>query len=58
MTADDCNRRAQECGANAAIARDEPIAVEFLKLAAQWRAMAARENGLGDVRDLGVAPTA
>jgi hypothetical protein len=58
MTADDCNRRAQECGANAAIAPQESIAVEFLKLAAQWRAMAARENALGDLRDLAVAPVA
>ncbi len=58
MTADDCNRRAQECGANAALAPHESIAVEFLMLAAQWRAMAVRENALGNLRDLGVAPVA
>ena len=58
MTADDCNRRAGECAANAAISPLESIAVEFLTLAAQWRAMAVRENALGHLREPVLPPTA
>jgi hypothetical protein len=54
MTADECNRRARECAANAAIAPIESLALEFLRLAAQWRAMAVRENF---VSQLGAATT-
>lgn len=49
MTADECNRRACECAANAAIAPIESVSLEFLRLAAQWRAMAVRQIFLGDV---------
>jgi len=42
MTADECNQRAAECAANASLAASEPVSLEFLKLAAQWRAMAVR----------------
>jgi hypothetical protein len=52
MTADDCNRRASECAANAAIAPEESIAIEFLTLAAQWRAMAVRENAIGNLHEV------
>ena len=58
MTAEDCNRRANECAANAAIAPVESIAIEFLTLAAQWRAMAVRENALGNLGDIRLAPSA
>jgi hypothetical protein len=53
MNADECNRRACECAANAAISPVDAVALEYLKLAAQWRAMAVRENFLGH---LGAAP--
>ena len=49
MNAAECNRRARECAENAAISPIEPVALEFLKLAAQWRAMAVRENFLGQL---------
>jgi hypothetical protein len=52
MNADECNRRASECAANAAISPVESVTVEFLRLAAQWRAMALRENFLGQLGDL------
>jgi hypothetical protein len=53
MNADDCNKRACRCAENAAISPLESVALEYLKLAAQWRAMAVRENFLGQ---LGSAP--
>ncbi len=53
MNANECNRRASECAAFAAVAPIEAIALEFLKLSAQWRAMAVRENFLGQ---LGIPP--
>jgi hypothetical protein len=56
MTADDCNRRASVCAANAAISPQESIAIEFLTLAAQWRAMAVRENALGILREPALPP--
>jgi len=49
MTASECHERASACAANAALAVSEPIALEFLKLAAQWRAMAARLIYLGPI---------
>jgi hypothetical protein len=49
MNADECNKRAAECAASAAIAPVESVAAEFLRLAAQWRAMALRENFLGQL---------
>jgi hypothetical protein len=57
MTADECNRRACECAANAAIAPIESVSLEFLRLAAQWRAMAVREIFLGDVGKTVSPPT-
>ena len=49
MNAAECNRRARECAENAAISPLEPVALEFLKLAAQWRSMAVRDNFLGEL---------
>ena len=46
MTGEECNDRAVRCAANAALAQSEPVSLEFLKLAAQWRAMATRVIGL------------
>jgi hypothetical protein len=51
MNAADCNQRACECAAKAAIAMDEAVATEFLKLAGQWRAVGARQILLGQVGD-------
>ena len=44
MNAMECNERAAECAAKAALAPVESVALEFLRLAAQWRAMAVRED--------------
>jgi hypothetical protein len=49
MNAEDCNVRAAACAANAALTPDEAMSAEFLKLAAQWRAMAVRYIYLGSV---------
>ena len=50
MTSDQCYRRASDCAATAAIAPAEDVALEFMKLAAQWRSMAVREtSGSGEV---------
>jgi hypothetical protein len=57
MNATECNKRACECAASAAIAPVEYLALEFLQLAAQWRVMAARENFLGALGEH-PAPTA
>jgi hypothetical protein len=51
MNTIECNKRAADCAASAASAPAESLAVEFLKLAAQWRAMAAREHFLGGLGD-------
>jgi hypothetical protein len=56
MNAQECNRRASECADNAALAHVEWIALEFLKLAAQWRAMAVRENFLGQLGEPPLRP--
>jgi hypothetical protein len=49
MTAEECHERANQCAANAAVATSEPMAQEFLKLAAQWRAIAVRTIFVGSV---------
>ncbi len=49
MNAEECNERAEICAKNAASASNELISGEFLKTAAQWRAMAIREIFLGFV---------
>jgi len=51
MTDEECNERASECATNASLAVSEPIAHEFIKLAAQWRAMASRRIFLGSIDD-------
>jgi len=51
MNSAECNRRASECAANADIAVEELVSLEFLRLAAQWRAMAVRQIFLGFVDD-------
>jgi hypothetical protein len=49
MTAEECEQRACACAANAELAVSEPVALEFLRMAAQWRAMAVRTIFLGAV---------
>ena len=49
MTAGECNDRAAECAVNAGLASNETVSREFLKLAAQWRAMAGRVIFLASV---------
>jgi len=56
MDADQCQVRAAECAANALVAVDEQVSREFLKLAAQWRAMAVRTIVLGSAEDLSAGP--
>ena len=51
MNAKECNQRASDCASNAAIALDEPVALEFLRMAAQWRAMALRQVFIGHIPD-------
>ena len=51
MTAEECNARACECARNASLAASEPVSLEFLKLAAQWRAMAVRLIYLGPINE-------
>jgi len=43
MNAEECNERAAICAENAAAASNDLVSREFLKTAAQWRAMAVRE---------------
>lgn len=49
MTADECHGRASQCAENARLAASEQMALEFVRLAAQWRAMAGRTIFLGSV---------
>ena len=56
MNAWECNLRAAECAAKAAIAPAESISLEFLNLAARWRALAVRENFLGRLSAPGLLP--
>ncbi len=51
MNAKECNQRASDCAANAAIALDESVSLEFLRMAAQWRAMAVRQIFIGYIPD-------
>jgi len=51
MNAKECNQRAATCAANAADSADESVSLEFLRMAAQWRAMAVRQIFLGYVAD-------
>jgi hypothetical protein len=51
MNANECNLRASQCAANAAVAADETVSLEFLKMAAQWRAIAVRQIFIGYVAD-------
>ncbi len=55
MNSTECNRRASECAENAAVAVEELVSLEFLRLAAQWRSMAVRQIFLGFV-DVPAAP--
>jgi hypothetical protein len=52
MDDNQCKVRAAACAANAMEAVDEAVSQEFLKLAAQWRAMAARTIMLGTAEEL------
>ena len=56
MTADQCHDRARRCAAYADMAAAEDLALEFLELAARWRAMAVRENFLGQPREMPIIP--
>jgi hypothetical protein len=47
MTSDECERRAAICAANAAISTNTLVSLEYLRMAAQWRAMGSREIFLG-----------
>jgi hypothetical protein len=49
INARECHLRAAECAARAATAPAESMSLEFLNLAARWRAMAMRENFLGQM---------
>ncbi len=49
MTAKQCHARAKACAAKAGLATNEPVALEFFKIAAQWRAMAERLTFLGSI---------
>lgn len=51
MTAEECHQHAADCAANADLCLDHSIAMEFMRLAAHWRAMALREIFLGHVRE-------
>ncbi len=51
MTSEECHIRAAECAANAALSNVESVSLQFLKLAAQWRAMAERQIFLGHIED-------
>jgi hypothetical protein len=53
MTAEECHSRARACVSNAALATDVAVSSEFMKTAAQWRAMAERQILLGHIE----APT-
>jgi hypothetical protein len=51
MTTDECHQKALTCAAQAALAQSEAVALEFMLLAAQWRAMAVRLIYLGPAQD-------
>jgi len=52
MTADQCNERAKACAINASLSSDTLVSQEFLRMAAQWRAIASRAIFLGSVDHL------
>ena len=56
MDAEQCRERAAECAANALISTDEAVSLEFLRMAAQWRAMAVRDIFLGSMDEVDGAP--
>jgi hypothetical protein len=56
MTSDQCHDRARRCAAYADIAPLENLAQEFLELAARWRAMAVREDFLGQPGETPINP--
>jgi hypothetical protein len=56
LTAEECHERAGVCAANARLAVSEPVALEFLRMAAQWRAMAERSIFLGSIEATNGAP--
>jgi hypothetical protein len=49
MTSEECHERASQCAANAGAAVDPAVAMEFLKMAAQWRTMAVRMIFMGSI---------
>ena len=49
LTAEECHARAGVCATNAGLAASEAVAREFLRMAAQWRAMAERSIFLGSI---------
>ena len=49
MTSEECHERANQCAANADASVDEAVAMEFLKMAAQWRAIAVRTIFVGSM---------
>jgi hypothetical protein len=51
MNSDQCHQRAAACAANAEMSRDGAVALEFLRLAGHWRAMAVRQIFLGHIDD-------
>ncbi|MDR3507915.1 MAG: hypothetical protein P4L64_08480 [Caulobacteraceae bacterium] len=58
MTADECHERAETCASNAALAPSESVRLEFMRLAAQWRALASRTIFLGHIGEPMNAPNA
>ena len=57
MNAEECRTRAAECAANAAIATNQSDSRAFLKLAAQWRAMAVHEIFIAHADDRPALPS-
>jgi hypothetical protein len=53
MTSEECHQRAANCAASADMSLDGAVALEFMTLAAQWRAMAVRQMFLGHVEMVG-----
>lgn len=53
LTAEECHARAGVCATNAGLAVSEAVALEFLRMAAQWRAMAERSIFLGSIETAG-----
>jgi len=58
MDAEQCKQRAADCAANAMVAADATVSQEFLRLAAQWRAMAVRTIVLDAEDGLDLSPRA